>query len=76
MSVSKTYACDLCKKSFAPAKLTGLAWKGGNAIEETPAHMTEYHICNPCLSSLQKFRQRCGSGFECAGGPNCSLAHD
>lgn len=77
--IDKTFRCDLCKDArpvfgSGSSMLVGIYWNGDGWVEK-PRHEVEHHICCKCLSSLQRFEQRCGQGFECNGGPTCGSDH-
>ena len=73
--IERMYKCDLCSERREPRQLVGLYWENGRAIKEVLSHDSEHHICFACLSSLQRFEKRCGAGFKCSGGPNCTSDH-
>ena len=83
MAVERKYRCNLCREELRtepggdPAKKPiGLHWNSWpKGWTEKPWRETENHICIACLSSLQVLTQRCGDGYECDGGPQCSSDH-
>jgi hypothetical protein len=83
MAVDRTYRCNLCRDrldvgpgSDPLTRPIGLYWSASqNSWFEKPWREVENHICAPCLSSLQALPSRCGGGYECDGGPQCSSDH-
>lgn len=76
MTITRTYSCNLCRDKHEPESLVGMHWNSfPKGWEEKAPRETENHICRTCLSSLQAFKQRCGQGYECRGGPKCGSDH-
>jgi hypothetical protein len=72
--IERTYSCNICEGQYHPRQLVGL-YLTQHGIEESDAASVDTHICCKCLSSLQSFQKRCGAGFKCSGGPNCTSDH-
>lgn len=72
--IERTYLCDLCRDKRPVDKLVGLSWVGVGWKEVSPRE-TERHLCFKCLSSIQGIPTRCGAGFRCEGGPQCTSDH-
>lgn len=81
MTIKRTYFCNLCAENvpldpIAGRVLVGLYWEANSKLVERAPRDVEHHICNKCLSALQKFKPICGDGMRgCTGGPDCQSDH-
>jgi hypothetical protein len=79
--------CFICNKSLSTELFAdhtrnpiGFGWvprsRGySSKLVELPLEKTDRFICSACLSGFQSMKERCGAGFECSGGVDCTSSH-